>query len=330
MKPCILCLTVFFLAAACDPESIDVSCDRESWTSSDAGWVSFSAGGCGLREDGSILCSQGLPSTLSSPGPYVWFSGTSWYDTGTRFCAVDGDGVLHCWRYEWTSGTTAITTAFSSPPGYLMGMWQWPDGVCALSVRGTVDCWDGLLSGQNWQPDRSDYPRSNSYLAGIRAFDGWSVLSGDWVIDADGDAVFYDFSDSSSDDPVERARVSGEFNAVWANEGMACVTSEGGEHDCFGFLDSCALSRGVCNPPLDSYHQFALDGFLGCGIVEDGAVRCWGFRGLSDGVPPVCGQLDPPTGSFTQISAGPEVVCGVRDDGHAVCWGNDAFRLSPP
>ena len=330
MKSNILCFAITLFAAGCDPGAIDTSCIRESWTSSDAVWTSFSAGGCGLRQDGSILCSHGLPSTLSTPGPYVWFSGTSWGGVGTRFCAVDGDAVLHCWRYEWLSETTPVTTTFSSPSGYQLGMWQWPDGVCALSVQGTVHCWYGVLSGQNWQPDRPDYPPTNTYLAGIRSFDGWSVFSGDWVIDADGDAVLYDFTDPAFDDPVEMARSSGHVNAVWANEDVACVTTEDGEYDCFGFLDSCGLSRGVCNPPFASYRQIALDGYLGCGIVEDGTIRCWGLNGLTDGIPPFCGQLDPPSGSFTQISAGPDVVCGVRDDGHAVCWGNDAFRLAPP
>lgn len=325
--PAMICATLLF--CACDPGETDPACTRRVWVSSDDGWLSFSEGGCGLRQDGSILCSHGLPSTLSTPGPYVWFSGTGWSDTGTRFCAVDDASVLHCWWYGGLYDDAPTTTTFVSLPGYRMGSWSWPDGVCALRTEGTVDCWYGLSLGEDWSPERADYPQTWSYTGQYEYLYGWAA-GGQWMLTPEGDAVSYDLGYPTFADAVELERFEGDFVSIWPFDLTACAIARDGTHECFGVAGACTGEWGVCNPPYDVYQQFALSVYFGCGINDDGTVRCWGFKGLSDGVPPFCGQLDPPEGRFTQISAGVGVVCGVRDDGHAVCWGNDAFRLVPP
>lgn len=72
----------------------------------------------------------------------------------------------------------------------------------------------------------------------------------------------------------------------------------------------------------------------GCGILDDGAVRCWGCRESAVSDTPLLpgdeGQCTPPDGRFTQVSAGYGQTCGVRADGTVACWGSNASGCATP
>jgi hypothetical protein len=61
----------------------------------------------------------------------------------------------------------------------------------------------------------------------------------------------------------------------------------------------------------------------GCGILDEGAVWCWGKDDR--------GQASPPDGAFLQISAGSSHTCALDSGAHPVCWGsNDRGQSRPP
>jgi alpha-tubulin suppressor-like RCC1 family protein len=59
-----------------------------------------------------------------------------------------------------------------------------------------------------------------------------------------------------------------------------------------------------------------------CGILEAGAIVCWG---LNDD-----GQASPPGGTFAQVSAGVLHTCGLQTNGTVDCWGFDYYGQSSP
>ena len=65
--------------------------------------------------------------------------------------------------------------------------------------------------------------------------------------------------------------------------------------------------------PLGTFTSLSVGISHGCGVLQDGSVRCWGAGRF--------GQAAPPDGKFTSVSAGGTHTCGVRVDGSLECWG---------
>lgn len=59
-----------------------------------------------------------------------------------------------------------------------------------------------------------------------------------------------------------------------------------------------------------------------CGVIQNGAVKCWGMN--------LAGRSSPPSGIFTQISAGDSHACGVTKGGAVKCWGQKAWGAATP
>ena len=57
----------------------------------------------------------------------------------------------------------------------------------------------------------------------------------------------------------------------------------------------------------------SVGGSHSCGLLENGAVRCWGYN--------LYGRTDPPSGRFSAVSAGGSHTCGLRESGEVECWG---------
>ena len=106
------------------------------------------------------------------------------------------------------------------------------------------------------------------------------------------------------------------------------LVSSGGDHTC-GILDTGAMAcwglddEGQSAPPAGTFTTVSAGADHTCGILDTGAVACWG---LDDE-----GQSMPPAGTFTMVSAGVDHTCGILDTGAVACWGlDDEGQSTPP
>ena len=106
------------------------------------------------------------------------------------------------------------------------------------------------------------------------------------------------------------------------------MVSAGGDHTC-GILETGAVAcwglddEGQSTPPAGTFTTVSAGADHTCGILDTGAVACWG---LDDE-----GQSTPPAGTFTTVSAGADHTCGILDTGAVACWGlDDEGQSTPP
>ena len=85
----------------------------------------------------------------------------------------------------------------------------------------------------------------------------------------------------------------------------------------------CIFQKALGLPScLDIILLVSAGGDHTCGILDTGAVACWGLD--------ADGQSTPPAGTFTEVSAGADHTCGILDTGAVACWGLDADGQSTP
>ena len=105
------------------------------------------------------------------------------------------------------------------------------------------------------------------------------------------------------------------------------MVSAGGDHTC-GILETGAVAcwglddEGQSAPPAGTFTTVSAGADHTCGILETGAVACWG---LDDD-----GQSTPPVGTFITLSAGADHTCGILETGAVTCWGLDDDGQSTP
>ena len=120
----------------------------------------------------------------------------------------------------------------------------------------------------------------------------------------------------------------GEALSVEPSAGTFTMVSAGADHTC-GILDTGAVEcwglndEGQSTPPAGTFTMVSAGADHTCGILDTGAVECWG---LNDE-----GQSTPPAGTFTMVSAGADHTCGILDTGAVACWGlDDEGQSTPP
>ena len=119
--------------------------------------------------------------------------------------------------------------------------------------------------------------------------------------------------------------VGGEPTVVQPLAGTFTAVSAGGDHTC-GILDTGAVTcwglddQGQSTPPTDIFTAVNAGGDHTCGILDTGDVACWGLDEH--------GQATPSTGTFTALSAGGDHTCGILDTGGVTCWGLDEHGQS--
>ena len=119
----------------------------------------------------------------------------------------------------------------------------------------------------------------------------------------------------------------GEPSPVEPSAGTFTTVSAGADHAC-GILDTGAVAcwglddEGQSTPPAGTFTMVSAGADHACGILDTGAVECWG---LDDE-----GQSTPPAGTFTMVSAGADHACGILDTGAVACWGLDDEGQSTP
>ena len=102
--------------------------------------------------------------------------------------------------------------------------------------------------------------------------------------------------------------------------GTFTAVSAGGEHTC-GILDTGAVAcwglddQGQSMPLAGTFTAVSAGEEHTCGILDTGIVACWGLDDQSQSIPP--------GGTFTAVSAGGNHTCGILNTGAVECWGLD-------
>lgn len=208
--------------------------------------------------------------------------------------------------------------------------------VCALSADGTVWCWGGGTLGQlGHGRSGSSYERGVQVagLSGVVALSAGTnhtcALLADARVACWGaqDGGFGDGSGDASSLPVAVPAFRGAL-AVSAGERITCALLAGGVVRCSGAalftaaerLAARNAGRGLGVQTISGLNRpaaVAVGSGLGCAIVEDGRVSCWGpvpgrvttearlVRGVAGGV---------------QIDAGHRTGCVASRGGRVSCW----------
>ena len=100
------------------------------------------------------------------------------------------------------------------------------------------------------------------------------------------------------------------------------------------FVPLVSLLAGPCDVPeaaalepaagagqaVGGFVAVSVDGGVGCGLRDDGSVRCWGWGPAAVS----------PQGRFSAVSMGDGVACGIRIGGEIHCWGAEGDGSSSP
>ena len=283
-------------------------------------------GACGLRVSGALECWGHHVVQLPS-GRITYVAGGSLSPVRTGGCGVLETGAIECWGIR-----SYITDVLEGPFSQVSGG---PDGACALSKSGAIVCWEVLQNGSRrllTEPSGRFTYVSMSHRRG--ADDNFYYhacglrISG--AVDCWGE---------NKSGPATAPQ--GRFSQVSAGLHHACGLLVSGKVECWGRDSSNLLippdrrfievsaggslqsntfevnggqmdGRSICYESIGGYACAAFDQRYTCGLLESGAVECWGNRDL--------GQAKAPDGRFTQISAGDDRSCGMRESGEVECW----------
>lgn len=248
-------------------------------------------------------------------------------------CGLEADGTPICWGNDGHTGTlnppegekfTAVSV------GHVVA--------CGLRFDGTVSCWgrDAIEKDVVQRP----WPEGGKFVA-IATGPAWVC-----ALKSDGTPICRGWhGDWFGHNVLTRWNV--KLSAITtgnANRWTLCTI------DLYGAV-GCYCDFGCPGPPADE--RFMAVSITGCGLLTDGALRCWGSwnsdrdlggRHWYDGDPPPegskfiaisgnCGLIPDSTPycwggvenpyrgqKLTTISNNGELYCGLRPDGLPVCW----------
>ena len=179
---------------------------------------------------------------------------------------------------------------------------------CGLRAGGAIVCWGSDYSpigyaGQTNAPDGAFTAVSTGefHTCGLR---------NDGAILCWGDNRY-----RQSDAPA------GSFTTVSAGQNHSCAIRAGsGAIECWGsneYGQSDALAGGFVAVSAGGRHT--------CGLLDSGAVECWGAGGAEDSGWRDFSQAVAPAGRFSAVSAGGSHTCGLRETGAVECWGYNRY-----
>ena len=279
---------------------------------------------CGLRTDGTIVCTERLDFFLSPPeGAFTTFDvARTTYDvwpteSALYACGVRVGGELACWGKRTGRPYADIDAALWSPPaGQFVDVATNPMYACAIGADGEVTCWghEKRCFGYNDFDDDgicgvwADHPVPAGPFTQIDSAptkDLARIRPVMCAVRRDGSVACWDDRDK---DPATSP--SGRFTSVDVRS--MCGVRVGGEAVCWGDLGERVMADG----PIASIHGYAR---YGCGLRTDGEATCWGLQEY-------WGAASPPpaaAGPFTEIYVSGLRACGLRPDGEAACWGRN-------
>ena len=262
-------------------------------------FVSISSGlfhTCGLREDGSAVCSGRNNASQSSPPEDERF--VSIGSGGLHTCGLIESSITVCWGND--------DHGQSSPPedGQFSLISSGGLYTCGLREDGSVVCWGNDKYDQTHLPANQRFVSISSggrHSCGLRE-DGSVVCWGD------------DKYDQTNPPADER------FTSISSGGFHTCGLREDSSTVCWG-----RFGLGQSSPPENEYFKLISSGAgHTCGLREDGSTVCWGDNEF--------GQIVriPLDERFVSISSGGSHICGLREDGVIVCWGNNEFGQATP
>jgi hypothetical protein len=178
--------------------------------------------------------------------------------------------------------------------------------VCAKTSMDAVKCWGaGTVPDKeaSWRDEDQGVPPEMPFDQINTAFLGSCGLTGDGEI-------YYWGLDYGGSSPSTGKVAEGEFKQVDCGIGFVCGVDVEGAVRCWGQV------RGEQFPePQGRYRYIELSGWVGCGILDDDRVSCWG---TADWI----SQNQPPSFDAKELSVGSEFACALSEEDRVECWGD--------
>ncbi len=265
---------------------------------------------CAIVDDGKVMCWGGVfpgpvrtgdGREIAIPTEVVGIVGASAVATGggtgaDHGCVIVGNGRVQCWGRNHRGQLGDGTTLDSDEPVDVLGIGNaaslvmGPDATCAVLAAGRVKCWGWNyehLFG-TWDGEFSATPRE---IAGL--------------------------------ENVQRLAIGGA---------LACALMTSGHVKCWGYGTGGRLGDGqalhVSTTPVDVVGvsdaiDIAANGLVGCAVLGDGRVTCWGIQ-VGDGSTGISlPTLVPSISNAVAASANGSHVCLLLADGLVSCWGTN-------
>ena len=249
--------------------------------------------GCGLIEDGAILC-WGYDEHNSGSRDAPAGTGYRQVAAGLHFaCALRHDHTIVCWGSDEGGKATPPQGSFSEIALAI-------DHACAIPVsqepQPQLSCWGAPF------PNGPETIPLDDPISSIRS--GKRFTCG---LTPQGDMACAQMNDRSTE------ITPGPFTRLDVGIQHACALREDGSVFCQG---SDYQFQATPPSPSTKFIQIAAGWFHSCGITQARAIECWG-----SGVRAAPGErLTAPDGEFVAIRIGWRNSCALRPSGLGVCW----------
>lgn len=270
--------------------------------------------GCALNRQKSIEC-WGTPGKDLGQTSFPTGSYQDVRADGASACAIKSDASFECWGEQVgvASGTDAVDVAIGGLHA------------CVLKKGGSIVC-HGTAGNPEVGTEAGPFSRVGA---------GSAISCG---LGEDGKVECWGIASSSVVSRVPDGRFShlvvGAHHACAIDSNDLSVACWGaGDADDPNGSDPDLEAYGQAIPPSGRFIALAAGLAHNCGVLENGAVKCWGAGTTDDDCTPAtmnCGQAMPPDGEFVQLAAGASHTCGLKDDGSITCWGSSTGGRSTP
>lgn len=131
-------------------------------------------------------------------------------------------------------------------------------------------------------------------------------------------------SQGSFNEPCEDVPLESGYLAVRSAAFWACA--ERGDHtlDCWG--QKPTVASAPTGPVLD----WSIEENIGCAILEDGSVTCWGGIENFNRWAPEAAVAPPAELTYVQVAVGRNHACALDDAGEVHCWGSTQVQTPFP
>ena len=337
---------------------IAVEADEQLASAADASARQIEVGqnhACVLEADGRVTCwGEDAAGQVSDWGKWRYRSQRfSQVSAGSFFtCGILTNGSVMCWGYPekdngahrendnrdwdvWAANPDASYTGWvNTPPSTVkfkpgslsVGNYH----ACAIETNGKLACWGKAGDARLVIPDDSGVAITDWTMVEAGFANACAIREGGSVV------CFGRQSHNRSAGPAG----AGPFVDVTLALYNGCALAADGSVECWGghsayetFVhpqdpDQRAVNTQINTAPAGvkfTAIEMSTTELYGCGLAEDGAVHCWGWKLAYPA------QTTAPAGSFASISVGSWASCALDADNYLTCWGiDDGDLFTPP